>query len=490
MSIPYETPCRFHKHTYTALSEDADSDDDASSDSSSKGTTTTSNARTSARTSSKFIKSQLSSSGVLSASTIGDLNVAVTDFVLSMRATGCYEEFRATLDQATTPSTGLPVPGRAVVRIEARERNWYKVKIGGGLKHEGGDGLSGGFTSSSSSLSLPTVQFESSAKLINVIGDCSTTSAAYNVDQGGVASSHFTHVRPGVKWLGEAMPFSLSVGARQDEADHQSSRSYRETQKGVFCSVRSGPPSSEAGILGQLEWSAALRDVLPSLHPTTPYGVDASPYVVAESGPNFKHAVKAVLSTNHAFTHPNRYVPAGGVDVSLTGELAGPPGDVGLVKSELSSALHYPLHPLLSLHAHVGLGALKALPFGGLCNPCSNISDRFYLGGPLNLRGFGQGGVGPRSDPRGPGADGGDTLGGELYHVSSLQLSTPFPHPVVGGNGVRLFAFGSAGTLCNWREAGTAAKVLGSTRVSAGMGVAVPTPIGRFEVTFAKVLRK
>ena len=93
MSIPYETPCRFHKHTYTALSEDADSDD-ASSDSSSKGTTTTSTARTSARTSSKFIKSQLSSSGVLSASTIGDLNVAVTDFVLSMRATGCYEEFR------------------------------------------------------------------------------------------------------------------------------------------------------------------------------------------------------------------------------------------------------------------------------------------------------------------------------------------------------------------------------------------------------------
>ena len=54
---------------------------------------------------------------------------------------------------------------------------------------------------------------------------------------------------------------------------------------------------------------------------------------------------------------------------------------------------------------------------------------------------------------------------------------------------MRMFAFGSAGTLLNWSEVGTAAKVLDSTRVSAGMGVAVPTPIGRFEVTFAKVFR-
>ena len=160
----------------------------------------------------------------------------------------------------------------------------------------------------------------------------------------------------------------------------------------------------------------------------------------------------------------------------------------------------------------MGLGALKALPFGGLCNPCSNISDRFYLGGPLNLRGegeageevrtwgarseatkrceycafctssslrssplcserkyrrltlmsrerafsarrfgptvgplvltlarsprlivraaptgFGQSGVGPRSDPRGPGADGGDTLGGEVRGAETGGFVVPPP---------------------------------------------------------------
>ena len=59
---------------------------------------------------------------------------------------------------------------------------------------------------------------------------------------------------------------------------------------------------------------------------------------MSKSGPNFKHALKAVLSTNHGLTYPNRYVPAHGLDVNFSGELAGPPGDVGLVKSEVREA--------------------------------------------------------------------------------------------------------------------------------------------------------
>ena len=278
---------------------------------------------------------------MLSASTIGDLNATLHDFVLNMRATGCYDELRAEITQATT-ETGQMIPGKAEVRIEAKERNWYKVKIGGGLKHEA-DGMSGGFTNGSS-LSLPTVQvsrptttapyirptnpsphsisftvqFESSAKLLNLMGDCSTTSAAYNVDQGGSASSHFTHFRPSAG-APDALPFSLAMGARQvrappsglrcqtgrfllvlvslgrfaslpararsrqDSADHQSSRSYLETRKGLFATLRTGSAlPSDPGLFGRLEWSATLRDVLPTLHPTTPYKVDASSYVVAE----------------------------------------------------------------------------------------------------------------------------------------------------------------------------------------------------------------
>ena len=155
-------------------------------------------------------------------------------------------------------------------------------------------------------------------------------------------------------------------------------------------------------------------------------------------------------------------------------------GDVGHVKLDATGSVHYPLHSLLSFHLHASLGVLKPLAFGGLCSPHSNASDRFYLGGPLTLRGFEQGGVGPRSDPSEPGADGGDALGGEVYHISSLHLSTPFPLPLLAGQGLRLFAFGCVGNLLNWSELGGGlGPVLGSARASLGAGVAAPTPVGR-----------
>ena len=93
--------------------------------------------------------------------------------------------------------------------------------------------------------------------------------------------------------------------------------------------MRFAPPSpSGPGFTRQLEWSATLRDIMPTLHPTTPYAVDASPYIIAESGPNFKHALKAAASMNGEYMFPDRYAPHTGLDGAVSAELAGPPGEI------------------------------------------------------------------------------------------------------------------------------------------------------------------
>jgi outer membrane protein insertion porin family len=47
------------------------------------------------------------------------------------------------------------------------------------------------------------------------------------------------------------------------------------------------------------------------------------------------------------------------------------------------------------------------------------IADKFFLGGPLNLRGFEMRGVGAESD--------GNSLGGTAYWATGLHLYTPLP---------------------------------------------------------------
>ncbi|WAR02835.1 SAM5A-like protein [Mya arenaria] len=72
------------------------------------------------------------------------------------------------------------------------------------------------------------------------------------------------------------------------------------------------------------------------------------------------------------------------------------------------------------------------------------INDRFFLGGPLTLRGFNKNGVGPHSD--------GNALGGDVYCMSGLHLYTPLPfRPGKGGFGniFRSHFFVNTGTCGN-----------------------------------------
>jgi outer membrane protein insertion porin family len=56
----------------------------------------------------------------------------------------------------------------------------------------------------------------------------------------------------------------------------------------------------------------------------------------------------------------------------------------------------------------------------------TKIADRFFLGGPLNIRGFQSRGIGPRSTSS-AGTYKNDSLGGDLYFAAGFNLFTPLP---------------------------------------------------------------
>lgn len=74
-----------------------------------------------------------------------------------------------------------------------------------------------------------------------------------------------------------------------------------------------------------------------------------------------------------------------------------------------------------------------------------SIADNFFLGGPLNLRGFDMRGCGPRHN--------GNSVGGEMYWAAALHLYTPLPfRPGHNGFGdlFRLHGFINGGNLSNF----------------------------------------
>jgi hypothetical protein len=94
----------------------------------------------------------LTTSDCYNATSLVDLYDSMSMFVLTMKSTNCYETLSATLLPAEDKE-GNVIPGKVNVSIQAKEKNWYKLNIGGGVKQ---------FSSNSSfaadSLSLPTVQ--------------------------------------------------------------------------------------------------------------------------------------------------------------------------------------------------------------------------------------------------------------------------------------------------------------------------------------------
>ncbi len=201
-------------------------------------------------------------------------------------------------------------------------------------------------------------------------------------------------------------------------------------------------------------------------------GAAPSPTLRRDAGDSLKSAL------SHTYVRDRRdspLLPQRGYLVRTASELAGwgpLGGDVAFAKAEaeLAGALPVPVGGAadasgVSLGAGLLAGLLYPLPLGayspraGTAAP-SRINDRFLLGGPTDVRGFAQGGLGPH--------DGADAVGGDVFAAGGVSLLVPVTR-AGAASPLRLQLFANSGRLVALRPKRTAAP-------SAGEGAAATPP--------------
>ncbi|KAL6259931.1 hypothetical protein P5V15_009841 [Pogonomyrmex californicus] len=193
-----------------------------------------------------------------------------------------------------------------------------------------------------------------------------------------------------------------------------------------------------------------------------------------QCGPNLKSALRYIWTIDK---RDSSIFPITGSLMRLTTEMAGLGGDIGFLKNELAVQTNWSPHEyLISIFIiFSGTFVISSVPVylivyykmlyyefssfeqtfqlglqAGLLSAISNdmkisIADNFFLGGPLNLRGFDMRGCGPRYD--------GNSVGGEMYWAAALHIYTPLPfRPGRNSFGdlFRLHGFINGGNLSNF----------------------------------------
>lgn len=188
---------------------------------------------------------------------------------------------------------------------------------------------------------------------------------------------------------------------------------------------------------------------------------------------------------HHSFVRDHRdsaTLPTRGHFLGIYQELAGlgGRGDTSYLKHELNASFHQPLieegESKLVFSTSVRAGLFTSV------TDETNISDRFYLGGPLSVRGFKMGGIGERH--------GKDAVGGEGYWAAGASLISSIPG--MSHLPVKAHAFANSGSIVT-----TARGALGDTikelsekpRTSVGFGLIFHHSIARLEANYCIPLK-
>nr|KAJ3415242.1 hypothetical protein HK105_001569 [Polyrhizophydium stewartii] len=187
------------------------------------------------------------------------------------------------------------------------------------------------------------------------------------------------------------------------------------------------------------------------------------------------HSLKSALSHSLSFdSRDDSVLPFRGLYFRAFQEVAGLGGDVRHVKAEVDTQATLPLPFGFSLTSSLRGGVIA--PFGG--QKRNRVNDRFFLGGPLSVRGFKQAGIGPR--------DGKESLGGDAYWAGSLGLLSPLPF--IPLKPVKAQVYLNGGSLVPLRldqsPAGNAQALFATPSVSAGIGLAARFTIFRIELNY------
>ena len=215
---------------------------------------------------------------------------------------------------------------------------------------------------------------------------------------------------------------------------------------------------------------------------------DASLFIALQEGTHLTSAVGQVLLYDQ---RDDRTDPTSGYYVSVGNDFAGIGFGVDYVRSKVTFGYYYPVAPewVLSFTGEAG-------DIFGWDGQQVLLQDRFFVGGD-NLRGFQDGGIGPRDSVTD------DSLGGQKYYVGSVSLSVPLGLPKELGLSGRVFS--DFGTLFHLEptQLNLTPAQLATTggiqpvvedspaiRVSTGIGVSWKSPVGPIRLDLAVPIRK
>lgn len=199
---------------------------------------------------------------------------------------------------------------------------------------------------------------------------------------------------------------------------------------------------------------------------------DASIYIQAQEGSN------TLSSVGHSLTYDrrnSRITPTEGYFVRMNNDLAGVGGDVSYLRNVLTGGKYFDLYEGFVLNLNARGGIITGL------GEDVRLLDRFYLGGDT-LRGFANGGVGPRdSETR-------DGLGGEIVYNGGAEVTVPLGLPkelAISGK-----VFSDLGSVTEVNPGGSNILDSGSLRASVGVGLAWVSPLGPISLDFGQAVMK
>jgi outer membrane protein insertion porin family len=211
--------------------------------------------------------------------------------------------------------------------------------------------------------------------------------------------------------------------------------------------------------------SASLSFRLDSVEITDP-GEAVSPILQEEFGRGTQHTRSLTLNVGRNTT--DKFIdPSRGTVESLTVEYAGGPlgGDSDFVKYFLNGKVYFPVTKSTVLSGNLLWGHAVTTVGGRV-----PIFERFFLGGPYNIRGFKARTISPK-DP-----NTGERIGGNKELVANVEFLFPLISEI-GFKGVLFFDTGNTWRQGDWPWDGEALKY------AAGVGIRWFSPMGplRFE---------
>ncbi|MFK7839653.1 MAG: outer membrane protein assembly factor BamA [Bdellovibrionales bacterium] len=198
---------------------------------------------------------------------------------------------------------------------------------------------------------------------------------------------------------------------------------------------------------------------------------DASRFIIEQEGERDTSALSQRLTYD---SRDSLIFPTRGLNYWLDTEVAGLGGDAQYVSGRTGANYYYPVFENVIFNILGEVGAVE-----GFGDEDVRINERFYIGG-STLRGFEDGGIGPRD------GDTDDALGGNIFYRGSVETSFPLGLPEELG--ILGHAFSDFGTLYDIDQSGSEILDESSIRVSAGVGLSWRSPFGPVRVDFASPL--